>query len=62
MKARAIRAAAFSVVTTCFTLPLTAFAQSTQTIEEIIVKGQQVGYYEKNASTALKQDVPLQIT
>jgi iron complex outermembrane receptor protein len=59
MKARAIRAAALPVVTTCFTLPLTAFAQSTQTIEEIIVKGQQIGYYEKNASTALKQDVPL---
>jgi len=47
---------------TCINLSLSALAQTTQSIEEIIVRGQQVEYYKKNATTALKQDVPLRET
>ena len=46
---------------TCVNLSLSALAQTTQSIEEIIVRGQQVGYYKPNATTALKQDVPLRL-
>ncbi|MFT4672848.1 MAG: iron complex outermembrane receptor protein [Pseudohongiellaceae bacterium] len=56
---RITRAAAFSVAIACITLSVSALAQTAQPIEEIIVRGQQIGYYEKNATTALKQNVPL---
>ena len=59
MKPRMTETIAFAIAAACTSLPFFAFAQTTQQIEEIIVRGQQIGYYEKKATTALKQDVPL---